>query len=174
MGALAYPNKSSWLISIQCLQSCPSLSLPSDYTQSYHHLMRHLAKEYDQKSILKVVKSLAAFRPSLIALQMPLTFEDEVFLEKSFQRTLIVSVFLCDMGAAAAARNRLTLGKCFVQELEKLISYSGTPTIVWRRTGEICVVGEEFSKLTGWNQSDLLGMSGSKGKFIYELFDRET
>ena len=40
----------------------------SDYTVSYHQLMRHLAKNFDQKSILRVVKSLAAFRPSLIAL----------------------------------------------------------------------------------------------------------
>lgn len=41
----------------------------SDYTVSYHQLMRFLAKNFDQKSILRVVKSLAAFRPSLIALQ---------------------------------------------------------------------------------------------------------
>jgi hypothetical protein len=45
------------------------LTMRSDYTVSYHQLMRFLAKNFDQKSILRVVKSLAAFRPSLIALQ---------------------------------------------------------------------------------------------------------
>lgn len=82
--------------------------LCSDYTEGYHDLMKHLAKHFNQASILRVVRALAAFRPSLIALQyvcsiyyeayrskliilrMPLTTEDEVFLEKSFQRTLIV------------------------------------------------------------------------------------
>lgn len=53
-----------------------------------------------------------------------------------------------------------------------MISYSGTPTAVWRRTGEICVVGDEFASLTGWNRADLLGTNGTKGKFIYELLDR--
>ncbi len=75
---------------------------------------------------------------------MPLTVEDEVFLEKSFQRTLI--------------------------ELEKLISYSGTPTAVWRRTGEICLAGEEFCRLTEFSKSDLL----AKKTFIYELFEKQS
>jgi hypothetical protein len=59
---------------------------------------------FERKEILRVVHSLASYRPSLIALQyvppistrygangrMPMSEEDEVFLEKSFQRTLIV------------------------------------------------------------------------------------
>jgi hypothetical protein len=61
-----------------------------------------------------------------------------------------------------------------LQELEKLISYSGTPTAVWRRTGEICVVGDEFVKLAGWDRADLLRTNGNKGKFIYELLDRSS
>lgn len=51
------------------------------------------------------------------------------------------------------------------QELEKLISYSGTPTAIWRRTGEICVVGLEFTMLTGWSKEELVGSR----KFIYEV-----
>ena len=67
---------------------------------------------FERKEILRVVHSLASYRPSLIALQyvpvpiascgiqggladkrrMPMSEEDEVFLEKSFQRTLIVSL----------------------------------------------------------------------------------
>lgn len=51
-------------------------------------------------------------------------------MERSFQRTLI--------------------------ELEKLISFSGTPTLVWRRTGEIVLVGTEFTLLSEWRREDLL------------------
>lgn len=38
-----------------------------------------------------MVRALAIFRPSLIALQMPMSEEDEVFVEKCFQRSLVVS-----------------------------------------------------------------------------------
>ncbi|KAJ9106153.1 hypothetical protein QFC21_001296 [Naganishia friedmannii] len=117
---------------------------PHDYTEGYHDLMKHLAKHFNQASILRVVRALAAFRPSLIALQMPLTFEDEVFLEKTFQRTLI--------------------------ELEKLISYNGTPTAVWRRTGEICLAGDEFCKLVDKSRTELVG----RKKYIYHLFDNDS
>ncbi|KAJ9124113.1 hypothetical protein QFC22_000908 [Naganishia vaughanmartiniae] len=117
---------------------------PHDYTEGYHHLMKHLAKHFNQAEILRVVRALAAFRPSLIALQMPLTVEDEVFLEKTFQRTLI--------------------------ELEKLISYNGTPTAVWRRTGEICLAGDEFCKLVDKSRTELVG----RKKYIYHLFDNPS
>jgi hypothetical protein len=51
------------------------------------------------------------------------------------------------------------------QEFEKLISFSATPTIVWRRTGEICLVGMEFSLLTQWDRADLL----KSKRFIFEV-----
>jgi hypothetical protein len=53
-----------------------------------------------------------------------------------------------------------------VQELEKLISFSGTPTVVWRRTCEIAVVGMEFCMLTQRTRESLLG------KYIYEVSRR--
>jgi hypothetical protein len=93
-----------------------------------------------------------------------------VFVERSFQRTLI--------------------------ELEKLISFSGTPTLVWRRTGEIVLVGTEFTLLSEWRREDLLcrdrtvgteqpnndqtqtvkekRASKSKKRYIFELFDQES
>jgi hypothetical protein len=46
-----------------------------------------------------------------------------------------------------------------------LISYSGTPTVVWRRTGEIALVGKEFSLLTQWSRDMLL----NKKTYIYEV-----
>ena len=95
------------------------------------------AYSYEKAEVLRIVRALAIFRPSLIALQMPMTDDDEIFVERSIQRTIL--------------------------EFEKLISLSGTPTVVWRRTCEICVVGAEFSMLTQWNRKDLLG------KYIYQV-----
>lgn len=51
------------------------------------------------------------------------------------------------------------------QELDKLVSFSGTPTLAWRRTGEICLVGPEFCMLTGWEKEELIG----RKKYVYEV-----
>jgi hypothetical protein len=45
------------------------------------------------------------------------------------------------------------------------MSFSGTPTVVWRRTGEICLVAPEFCMLTEWPMEDLV----SQKKYIYEV-----
>ncbi|KAH9948531.1 hypothetical protein B0H21DRAFT_820854 [Amylocystis lapponica] len=92
-----------------------SVTKPYDYTEGYHFLMKNAAVE-----------------------------EDEVFVEKCFQRSLI--------------------------ELDKLVSFSGTPTVAWRRTGEICLVGPEFCMLTGWEREELVG----RRKYIYELFENQS
>jgi PAS domain S-box-containing protein len=127
------------------LQSINALvTRPYDYTEGYHFLMKHLPSRFEKNDILRIVRALAIFRPSLIAMQMPLTEEDEVFVEKCFQRSLM--------------------------ELDKLISFSGTPTVVWRRTGEICLVAPEFCMLTGWSQDELIG----RRKYIYELFENQS
>jgi len=117
---------------------------PYDYTEGYHFLMKHLPSRFEKNDILRIVRALAIFRPSLIALQMPLSMDDEIFVEKCFQRSLL--------------------------ELGKLISYSGTPTVVWRRTGEICLVAPEFCMLTEWPMEELVG----RKKFIYELFENQS
>lgn len=86
-----------------------TVTKPYDYTQGYHVLMRFLQERhvsvystlskvltrfrFDKNDILRVVRALAIVRPSLIALQMPLTEEDEIFVEKCFQRSLIVRKF---------------------------------------------------------------------------------
>ncbi|KWU44010.1 hypothetical protein RHOSPDRAFT_12418, partial [Rhodotorula sp. JG-1b] len=120
-----------------------NVTKPYPYAQSYHYLVKHLKERFDKNDILRIIRALATFRPSLIALQMPLTEEDETFVERTFQRTLV--------------------------ELNKLISFSGTPTVVWRRTGEICLVGTEFCLLTGWKREELVGK-----KYIFELFDTSS
>ncbi|GAA5897960.1 uncharacterized protein JCM6883_000875 [Sporobolomyces salmoneus] len=134
-----------------------NVTKPYPYAQSYHYLVKHLKTRFEKNDILRIVRALATFRPSLIALQMPLTEEDETFVERTFQRTLV--------------------------ELHKLISFSGTPTVVWRRTGEICLVGTEFCLLTGWKREELVGTGNVNGvttsgggragggKYIFELFD---
>ena len=97
-----------------------AVTKPYDYTEGYHFLMKHLPTRcvllslrchrgrrgvvcgrgvlrscaasfrFEKNDILRIVRALAIFRPSLIALQMPLSEEDEVFVEKCFQRSLIV------------------------------------------------------------------------------------
>ncbi|KAI0630328.1 hypothetical protein C8Q77DRAFT_1137565 [Trametes polyzona] len=115
-----------------------------DYTEGYHFLMKHMSRRFEKNDILRIVRALAIVRPSFIALQMPMSEEDEVFVEKCFQRSLI--------------------------ELDKLVSFSGTPTVAWRRTGEICLVGPEFCMLTGWEREELIG----RRKYIYELFENQS
>ncbi|KAF8740803.1 hypothetical protein AX14_007176 [Amanita brunnescens Koide BX004] len=65
---------------------------PYDYTEGYHFLMKHLPNRFEKDDILRIVRALAIFRPSLIALQMPLSRDDEIFVEKCFQRTLLVRI----------------------------------------------------------------------------------
>ncbi|KAF8499716.1 hypothetical protein F5888DRAFT_1898560 [Russula emetica] len=121
-----------------------SITKPYDYTEGYHFLMKVLPFRFEKNEILRIVRALAIFRPSMIALQMPFSEEDEIFVEKCVQRSVI--------------------------ELNRLISYSGTPTVVWRRTGEICLVGPEFSMLTHWSKEELLGTK----KYIWELFENQS
>ena len=56
------------------------------------------------------------------------------------------------------------------QELEKLISYSATPTAVWRRTGDLVYANPEFCSLLGKQQSELL----SGKTYIYHLFAKQS
>lgn len=92
-----------------------------------------------REDLMRICRALALFRPSFISAMIHLTEEDLIYMEKCVQRTLL--------------------------EYEKLISFSGTPTAVWRRTGEIVLVGKEFSLLTQWSKETLLG----KKTFIYEV-----
>lgn len=55
-----------------------------------HEVYSFTLHRFEKNDILRIVRALAIFRPSLIAMQMPLTEEDEVFVEKSLQRSIIV------------------------------------------------------------------------------------
>ncbi|RKP36593.1 hypothetical protein BJ085DRAFT_6040, partial [Dimargaris cristalligena] len=128
---------------------------PFRYVDGFHFLMRLIRDRMSKEDAVRISRAMSQFRPTFIAMNMNLTTEDLVFVEKSFQRTLM--------------------------EFEKLISYSGTPTVVWRRTGEIALVGKEFAMLTGWTKEQLLGACHSSQpdpatshRYIFELMDNPS
>ncbi|CEJ02700.1 hypothetical protein RMCBS344292_16697 [Rhizopus microsporus] len=102
-------------------------------------MMTHLFNRMGKQELMRISKALALFRPSMIASMMNLTEADLIFTERCLQRTMM--------------------------EYEKLVPYSGTPTVIWRRTGEIVLVGKEFSLLTQWSKEALM----NKKTYIYEV-----
>ncbi|KAJ2725339.1 Transcriptional regulator of nonfermentable carbon utilization [Coemansia sp. Benny D115] len=118
-----------------------SVTEPYKYYNGFHYFFQHICGRMDKKNIMRVSRAIAHFRPSLVALLRNLTRDDLIFMEKSFQRALM--------------------------EYEKLIGFIGTPTVVWRRSGEIALVGKEFSILTLWDRQQLV----AGNKFIFELMD---
>ncbi|KAJ2262308.1 Transcriptional regulator of nonfermentable carbon utilization [Coemansia sp. RSA 376] len=121
-----------------------SVTEPYKYYKGFHFFFRHISDRMDKKDIMRVSRAIAHFRPSLVSQLRNLTHDDLVFMEKSFQRALM--------------------------EYEKLIGFIGTPTVVWRRSGEIALVGKEFSILTQWDRQQLI----SGNKFIFELMDTKS
>ncbi|OAD04982.1 hypothetical protein MUCCIDRAFT_119818, partial [Mucor lusitanicus CBS 277.49] len=117
---------------------------PFNYAEGFHYLIQYVTDRMGREDLMRISKSLSLFRPSFLSLIMNLTEEDLVFMERCIQRTLL--------------------------EYEKLISFSGTPTVVWRRTGEVCLVGKEFSLLTQWTRDMLL----NKKTYIYELMENQS
>ncbi|KAI5966843.1 uncharacterized protein KGF55_000252 [Candida pseudojiufengensis] len=119
---------------------------PFSYTPGYHSLIAYLRKRFSKPMLVKMAESMASYRPSFIACTNSLKEHDLIFMEQCFQRTLLT--------------------------YDNFIKISGTPTIVWRRTGEIAYVGDEFCILTGWNKEELVG--NGKRKFIVELLDDKS
>jgi hypothetical protein len=87
------------------------VTAPYDYSKGFHHLIDFVKQKYvrisfsslhwvlkrmtvynrmEKKDIMRIMKALADFRPSFLALIMNLYEEDLIFMEKSFQRALIV------------------------------------------------------------------------------------
>lgn len=118
---------------------------PFSYTPGFHRLIAYLRLRFPKDMLVKMAESMALYRPSFIACTNLLREADLIFMEQCFQRTLLT--------------------------YDEFIKVSGTPTIVWRRTGEIVYVGEEFSVLTGWSKEQLLG---PRRTFIVELLDDKS
>ncbi|KAI9197267.1 uncharacterized protein BJ171DRAFT_585780 [Polychytrium aggregatum] len=120
------------------------VSKPYDYREGFHYLVNYVTNRMEKDDIIRICKSVGLFRPSFMAQIMHLSEKDLIFMEQCFQRV--------------------------VMEFEQLIGFSGTPTVVWRRTGEIALVGKEFSLLTQWSREQLLASK----TYIYELMDNPS
>ncbi|VVT43491.1 uncharacterized protein SAPINGB_P000010 [Magnusiomyces paraingens] len=145
-------NSTSRISQFHKLYSTPedvytNVSAPFPYTQGYHSLIAYLRQRFNSDRLLILAKSMAEYRPSFIAATKTLQEDDLIFMEKSFQRTLL--------------------------EFNKYILSSGTPTIICRRTGQIAAVGSEFCLLTEWSYEDLVSPNGDT-KFIIELMDDDS
>lgn len=118
---------------------------PYSYTPGFHALIAYLRSRFPKEMLVKMAESMAAYRPSFIACTNALKEDDLIFMEQCFQRTLLT--------------------------YDNFIKLSGTPTIVWRRTGEIAYVGDEFCVLTGWSKAELITQ---KKRLIVELLDDKS
>lgn len=121
------------------------VSKPFLYTPGFHKLIAYLRGRFSKDQLVKMAESMAVYRPSFIACINSLRESDLIFMEQAFQRTLLT--------------------------YDNFLKVSGTPTIVWRRTGEIAYVGKEFTILTGWTPQQLLG---NRATFIVELLDDQS
>jgi PAS domain S-box-containing protein len=121
-----------------------SVQEPYPYPKQFHTLIAYLRSRFDREHLVRVAKAMAAYRPSFIATTQRLKEADLIFMEQCFQRTLL--------------------------EFERIIAACGTPTVVWRRTGQIAAVSREFCQLTGWAADQLL----AKQTFIVELMDDQS
>lgn len=129
-----------------------------DYPQSYHLLTKFLKKRFlgnslpeeekqkKRQSLLIILKLIASYRPTFISSHKSLFKPYDLhFLEMSFQRSLL--------------------------DYEKLLQLNSSPTIMWRRTGEIVALSDDLLSLLGFNLGDIL----SKRTFIMELmYDDES
>ncbi|PHZ11958.1 uncharacterized protein RHIMIDRAFT_287737 [Rhizopus microsporus ATCC 52813] len=122
----------------------PNVKKPYNYVEGYHYLINYVRERMGRQELMRISKALSLFRPSMIASMMNLTEADLIFTERCLQRTMM--------------------------EYEKLVSYSGTPTVIWRRTGEIVLVGKEFSLLTQWSKEALM----NKKTYIFELMSHTS
>lgn len=125
-----------------------------DYPTLYHSLTFFLKRRFSTNdkllsseekkkktnNLLIILKLIASYRPTFISahksLFQPFDFQ---FLEMSFQRCLI--------------------------DYENLSKLNASPTIIWRRTGEIVSISNDLGNLLGFSIPEIL----SKRTFIIEL-----
>ncbi|KAI5969961.1 GSM1 [Candida margitis] len=123
-----------------------------EYPNSYHALTHFLKtrfqgngldpeeKQRKRQNLLIILKLIASYRPTFISAHKSLLKpQDLLLLEMSFQRCLI--------------------------DYEKLSQLNSSPTIIWRRTGEIVSITDDLLSLLGYKLSDIL----SKRTFIMEM-----
>lgn len=109
-----------------------TVTAPYSYTTGFHCLTSFVSSRFNAQKTLRIAKALASIRPSFISCSNKLTNDDLIFMEKLFQRTLY--------------------------EFEGHMHTVGTPTVVFRRTGEVASASKEFCLLSGWRKDVLLGL----------------
>ncbi len=95
---------------------------PFNYQKSYTVTRNNFKSRLTKEQYLQVCKYLGMVRPSTLALSISFSEQDLIFIEHTFQRMSL--------------------------EFEKMMALSGTPSAIWRKTGEIAAIGREFSYLT--------------------------
>lgn len=131
-----------------------------DYPQSYHSLTHFLKTRFGidhngsteeerktkRKNLLQILKLIASYRPTFIlAYKNLLIPHDLELLEILFQRCLF--------------------------DHQRLMKLNSSPTIMWRRTGEIVSISDDMLSLLEYNINDIL----SQRRFILELmYDDES
>ncbi|KAH3678334.1 hypothetical protein WICMUC_001567 [Wickerhamomyces mucosus] len=110
-----------------------------NYPKAYSALLDYLRERFKKEQLYQIAETMAAYRPSFIAATRSLVEMDLLFAERSFQRSLL--------------------------EYESMSALCSSPTVMWRRTGEIVAVSTEFSSLTSHTKTELL----SKRTFIIEI-----
>jgi len=117
---------------------------PHPYPASFHNMLEYAKSRLDRNQMFRLCQAYVSFRPNFVAAVKTLTRKDLTFVEKCFQRTIL--------------------------DFSKLLTHMGTPTCAWRRSGELALVGQEFTILTQWPTEHLL----NKQTFIFELMDNES
>ncbi|KAF2193998.1 hypothetical protein K469DRAFT_189273 [Zopfia rhizophila CBS 207.26] len=102
-----------------------------EYTAAFHRIVNVIKRRFSQGKARKISQSMAKYRPILIASAADQTNSDLVHCEKNLQRQLV--------------------------SLEDMIHEWGSPVLICRRTGEVVLMGKEFTMLTGWKREVLLG-----------------
>jgi hypothetical protein len=108
---------------------------PFDFVAGFHRVMRYLKTHFSKAKQHRIARALAAWRPSLITNTKDLSVKDLAFMERIFQRKLYAYI---------------NPGNGFVH------SY-GTPTLLLRRDGTVAWASKEFTILTSWRNSVLIG-----------------
>lgn len=116
---------------------------PYNYGPSYHRVLEMLQRRISPEGMRRICQAFTIFRPSLIAHLRELSDIDLRLMERCFTRTLL--------------------------DLRRILSLTGAPHVLWRRTGEVCYVSGEFTRLTGWSQLTL----GDGRRTIFEVMDEK-
>ena len=127
-----------------------------EYPDSYHALTKFLKERFGgnelsiderkekRSKLLVILKLIASYRPTFIAAHKSLLKpQDLLFLEMSLQRSLL--------------------------DYKKLVELSASPSIMWRRTGEIIYITEEMGLLLGYLPIEIL----EKRFFLFSLMPDE-